>query len=352
MSDKLILVSKNPIVERIAYGEADADLLHYLLSRKLPLSEEEYLEAIVFGFNYDLPKQNINPVFQSIPLSVKESYVNKKDANHRVVYYVMMEALRQLQAPILTGVVRNTYLPPEFVVKVAEKAPVEVLKTILDDQVRMLAFPEIIDTMRKNPFMTKSMVEKFEKLYKAFQESDAAQPVPEAAIDDRVLDVAQAEVERVEEGAKPAAKPAAEAKKKALGILQQLNQMGPTERIKLALTGSKMYRMLLLRDSNRMIVTAALQSPKITMDEVLMMVRDKSTAGEIIDKIAGHREWSKNYSVLVGLVQNPKTPLSKSMGMLKMLNLRDLKLLASDKNMNPNLRQLATQMHNQKEGVK
>jgi hypothetical protein len=97
---------------------------------------------------------------------------------------------------------------------------------------------------------------------------------------------------------------------------------------------------------------AVLDSPKMADDEVLIHVRNLSLPGEIIAKIANNREWSKNYTIILALVENPKTPVSRAISFVKQLHLRDLKLLSKDRNISPVIRNLAQNLEKQKEKIK
>jgi hypothetical protein len=122
--------------------------------------------------------------------------------------------------------------------------------------------------------------------------------------------------------------------------------------VKLALTGNKTDRLVLIKDSNKLVQAAVLDSPKMATDEVLIHVRNLSLPGEIIGKIANNREWTKNYTVLLALVENPKTPVNRALSFVKQLHDRDLKLIARDRNISPVIRVLAENLVKQKEKVK
>jgi hypothetical protein len=124
------------------------------------------------------------------------------------------------------------------------------------------------------------------------------------------------------------------------------------ERVKLALNCSKSERMILIKDSNRMVQLSVLESPKLSDDEVLMIVRDKSMSGEIIDRIGNNRDWVKNYQIILALVQNPKTSVNKTLGLIKNLYLRDLKIVSTDKNVPGNIRQIAANLIKERERTK
>jgi hypothetical protein len=53
---------------------------------------------------------------------------------------------------------------------------------------------------------------------------------------------------------------------------------------------------------------------------------------DVLRVIAVNRAWLKNYNVVAALTRNPKTPPALAMGFLQRLNERDLKKLATDRN--------------------
>ncbi len=101
-----------------------------------------------------------------------------------------------------------------------------------------------------------------------------------------------------------------------------------------------------------MVQLAVIESPKMADDEVLIHTRNLSLSGELIGKIANNREWTKNYSIVMALVQNPKTPIGRAVSFIKQLHMRDLKLLIQDRNINPVIRNLAMNLQRAKEKIK
>jgi hypothetical protein len=115
-------------------------------------------------------------------------------------------------------------------------------------------------------------------------------------------------------------------------LLLQVQQMGIAERIKLALRGNHEARMLLLRDSNRLVRRFVLQNPRISDEEIIAVTKSRTADDELLRTIADAREWTKNYQVRLGLVTNPKTPLVIALRFLGSLHERDVRLLAKSKN--------------------
>jgi hypothetical protein len=117
----------------------------------------------------------------------------------------------------------------------------------------------------------------------------------------------------------------------ALNLFQQVQQMRVSEKIQLALKGNKEARALLLKDSNKQVILAVLNSPRITEQEVESIAQSKGVSEDALRVIANNRSWMKNYGIIVGLVNNPKTPVGISLGFIKNLKPKDLNNLARNK---------------------
>jgi hypothetical protein len=119
---------------------------------------------------------------------------------------------------------------------------------------------------------------------------------------------------------------------------QRIAKMGFTQRLKAAVKGSREIRSMLIRDPNKMIAAACLSSPKITEQEIEAIAKMTNVSDDVLRIIGNNRAWTKNYSVVVGLVKNPKTPVAMSMNMMQRLNDRDLTQLSLDRNVPEALR--------------
>ncbi len=116
------------------------------------------------------------------------------------------------------------------------------------------------------------------------------------------------------------------------GSVQQIARMTVAEKIKLALTGGKEAREVLIKDSNKMVSMSVLKNPRITEDEVIKLTASKSTPDELLREVARNKEWLKNYRIKYNMVTNPKTPLHLSMRLMSHLFEKDLQKLAKSKN--------------------
>ena len=111
-------------------------------------------------------------------------------------------------------------------------------------------------------------------------------------------------------------------------LVQIVNGMTPAQKICLALKGNREARTILIRDSNKLVCTAVIRSPRISEREVAVAAQMRSIHEEVIRIICGNREWMRKYPIKLALVNNPKTPLARSMAMIKGINQRDLKSIS------------------------
>ncbi|MGD2090094.1 MAG: hypothetical protein PVH61_28215 [Candidatus Aminicenantes bacterium] len=353
---QLKLVSKNPLVRKIAEGEAKQEMLDLLVARQLPFTEEEYLECLVFIItNKDLKSKAVKQL-KNIPETTKLSYLEKSEANHRVAYFLVLEALGRQNNKIIARVIHNQALPEEFLRKIAEKGEASMLEMLLDNQIKLIAYPEIMDIMEKNPGINNFVKGKIQEIREFYLQDDTAEEIPEEEV---LEDVKKVIVQEQQEGKETGKEEDVEeelsdledlagVKERTLTTLQEINSLGISDRIKLALTGDKTQRMILIKDSNKMVSLAVLESPKITTDEIIILARNKSIASELIGRIAKNREWIKNYSIIAELVQNPKTPVKSALSFVNRLHNRDLKLLGVNKNTSPVIREFAANLFSQR----
>jgi len=124
-------------------------------------------------------------------------------------------------------------------------------------------------------------------------------------------------------------------------LIQQLANMSFTDRLKAAMKGSREMRGILIRDPNKMISAAVLSSPKLNEAEIESFSKMTNVSEEVLRIIGTNRAWTKNYSVIVGLTKNPKTPLGISLTLMARLNDRDVSTLAMDRNVPEPLRAAA-----------
>ena len=108
--------------------------------------------------------------------------------------------------------------------------------------------------------------------------------------------------------------------------------LGLTERVLLALRGTRAERAVLVTDPNKAVGLAVLSSPGMTESEVESITRMPQVHEDVLRAIASQRVWVRHYGVVVGLVRNPRTPAAVSMNLLPRLVDKDLRLASTDRN--------------------
>lgn len=108
--------------------------------------------------------------------------------------------------------------------------------------------------------------------------------------------------------------------------------MGIGEKIKMALTGDKEWRSILVKDSNKLVSGSVVKNPRMTENEVLQLIKSGIQNDEIMRLICSNKEWIKNYQIRKSLIENSRTPVQNSMRYLATMGEKDLAGFAKSKN--------------------
>jgi hypothetical protein len=167
-----------------------------------------------------------------------------------------------------------------------------------------------------------------------------------------------AEAEASESGQSPAPLPppgegasssAAGAPQKYMTVMQRIHRMSVVQKVKAALLGSTEERMILVRDSNKLVARAVVQSPKLTEREVENFASMRDVWEDVLRLIALNRRFRKVYVVVRALANNPRTPIDVGLHLVPLLNDRDLKWLALNHDVPDVIRHAAERIVRRKE---
>jgi hypothetical protein len=114
---------------------------------------------------------------------------------------------------------------------------------------------------------------------------------------------------------------------KKLNIQQIIQRMNPPQKIKLALTGTKDARGILIRESSKIIALSVLGNPRITLGEIEFFAKSPNLNEDVIRKIGTNTEWTRKNTIISALVSNPKTPIGVSLPFVNRLSDRELAVL-------------------------
>jgi hypothetical protein len=130
--------------------------------------------------------------------------------------------------------------------------------------------------------------------------------------------------------------------------MQKINRLDVKGRIQLAMKGNKEERSILIRDGTKVVALAVLDAPKISDGEVEKFALQKNVLEAVLRQIPLKRRFMKNYIVVRNLVSNPRTPLDLGLGLMKHLQIQDLKNISANKEISETVRKMATKMYKQR----
>lgn len=127
----------------------------------------------------------------------------------------------------------------------------------------------------------------------------------------------------------------------AQSLVQRLATMSVPQKLARATKGTREERAVLVRDTNKLVAAAVMNSPKLTDTEVEGFARMANVSEDVLRIIASKRQWMKSYATVSALVRNPKTPIMLSMNLLGRLSEKDLRMLSTNRNVPDAIRLLA-----------
>jgi hypothetical protein len=257
--------------------------------------------------------------------------------------------------------VLNPATPDEAVAQVARECSPKIAEIIGQNQLRVLRHEDILRQLCTNPHASPALIDNVcdfavrsglvladvpqmqaARVRILGPQAVAAPPDPGPTAEEILQEFQEDVVQEKDETAPPME----EGKK--LSLTQRIMKMSIAQKIKLATLGNKEARSHLIRDTNKLVCTAVIRSPRITDGEVLNCATNKAVNEEVLRIIYNSREWTKHYKIKIALLKNPKLPLSVGMKFLGTLRENDVKELSRDKNVPSALQGVARKMMEKK----
>jgi len=221
---------------------------------------------------------------------------------------------------VCDAMVQNKNCPAEYLVPVVRHLSTLGIQSLMEELDRVSESPALASALEHSASLT---VEQKNQLHEIH---GPGAPIDEAALAEAAA-AAEPDVARRQT------------------LIERLAKMTVAQRVQFAIKGGSEARRTLIRDSNKVVQRAVLQSPRLTDQEVEAFASMSSLTDEILRIIANNRNFRKNYTVVRNLINNPKTPLDVSLHMLPILNAIDLKRLTTNKNIPETLRSTANKLH-------
>ena len=137
---------------------------------------------------------------------------------------------------------------------------------------------------------------------------------------------------------------------KRFSLHSVISSLNVAQKVALAIKGNREAREILVRDTNKIVATAAIKSPRVTDREVVNAAQSRAVCQDVIRIIANSKQMTRSYQVKSALVFNPKTPIPIARTFLKLMNNADIKALARSRNVSAVITKTAQQILERKLG--
>jgi hypothetical protein len=103
--------------------------------------------------------------------------------------------------------------------------------------------------------------------------------------------------------------------------------------------------MILVRERNRLVSSAAIRNPRMSEGEVEAIAGMRNVEEDVLRIIGQRRDWTSKYPIAIALVKNPKAPVGVVLPLINRLTLRDLKGLKDDRGVSDAVRSNAKKLY-------
>lgn len=327
----------------------------------LPVSREELIE--ILAFLADDPDPGIAPrarqSLEAFPDEVLKPLLESSFTSESLFQYFSRPPFRS--QPLIEAIILNTATPDTVIARLSAQVDASLIEAILINLMRLLRSPEILSGLESNPHNTPDIHRRLGEIrHEFFEKRNTFVPVAPFVISESSPSLGGAAATETHEEIQFPPLSTKESPKNIVAAtatlleqdgesmtperattLQKIARMTVAERIQLALKGSRDDRMILIRDSNKVVTRAVLQSPKISDNEVEWIAQMRNVNEEVLRIIGTARAWAKNYSIIHNLVRNSRAPIAVSLPLINRLLVRDVKALSKNKNIPDVIRKTA-----------
>jgi hypothetical protein len=363
----------------------------------LPVPPAEMLEIMVYLAQNPVFGQEARMTLAAWDVMATQQVVGDPSAPPDVLGYYWMESNRR--PALMPALIENPAIPETLLMEVAFGGSRELVALLLASP-RARSSPAIIEALAENPTITPQELQELragpapvaevaeatevaevqdaaadaeaEAAHQAWQEAHAAEIAAEEgkpfeltgedeeqdkdAVAEPPSPVVTSDPVSADSSSAQAASAlafqarAAALAEKKLSSLQKIGRLNAAGRVRLAFSGNKEERAILIRDGARIVQTSVLAGPKLTEPEVEAFAAAKNLSENVLREIARNRRFIKNYNVVKNLVNNAKCPLDLSLTLIKNLHVYDLKSLRHNKDVPETIRKVAFRLYREKSG--
>lgn len=352
-------LSGDVIIERIDAGFYPREVVETIARGFLPLPQDDLIAVLAFLTRS--ADAGIAAAAKASLADVPSRSIHAFAANEGAPPAHLALLMRASEDPfIIEALIRNRTVPDALVAEFAAVADAAVQEVVVINQARILRAPEILDALLANPGLTADVRRRAIETREEFFDKKARLAAQQAAevdedepmlslSDEPIADLLEKAAEEPQSDAPPPELTETEQKdEKKLSIFSQILLMGVSDKVKLAFKGGKTERMILVRDHNKLVCSAVMRNPRMSMLEAESIAGMRNVDDEVLRLITMKREWVSKYNIVIALARNPKCPVGVVLPLINRLTLRDLKGLKDDKGVSETVRALARKLFAQR----
>ena len=321
------------LLASIESGQAPRRILEFAARGFVPLAPSDLVRAVgsIAGLGDPELAGLCEETFRSFDVEALHGAVRTAEARPEQLDFV---ARRAKEPRVLEAVLQHRAVSDATLVWLARRVPPELQDVLVTNQARLLSTPEIVESLFENPDLSTDIRRRADEFLEEFflkKEREKAEPLAEA---EEIADAEEIEdAQEVEETAGRAASEAGASEEEPSGdVLFRLGSLSVAQRIQAAFKGTREERLFLVRDTNRLVSTAVLKSPKTNEADAEAIANMKSVSEDVLRAVAQRREWMKKYSVMSAIVKNPRSPIDVTLSLVSRLSARDQTTLSTDRN--------------------
>ncbi|HKQ61169.1 MAG TPA: HEAT repeat domain-containing protein, partial [Candidatus Polarisedimenticolaceae bacterium] len=249
------------------------------------------------------------------------------------------------EEPLAERIVFHPATPPAALITLAAGGSPAVIDLVLTNQERLLRQVGLLDRLMGNPALRPDQRGRILELLDRFSQPAAEEPTSgtdgvDPAEVARLLEVDVGELlsaSEIQDGEELAVHEDVAVRT----AYQRIITLNTAQKAVLAMKGGREERLILVRDTNRIVAVGVLRNPRLTETEVAAIARMRNVSDEVLRSVGSNREWVKDYAVAAALVQNPRTPPGISTNFVNRLSTKDLKQVCGSRDVPELVRRMA-----------
>ena len=349
------------ILTSVQEGNAPQHIREAAAKGALPLSPLELVQIQVFltedeseGIRTDATRQ-----LKEIPESTLKNLLAESGCPGEVLSFFTESAMTRAQ--LAEPIIFHANLPLEALAKLCARGKADILDLVLTNQERLLAHTQLLDLLTTNPALRTDqqgrIIEMIDRIARLVDEpaggsSEQGKPTTEATAEEQAAAEEMARILDLDVGELFAASEIVDGEEFAesedpqiVGAYQKIITLNAAQKSLMAIRGGREERLILVRDSNRIVAMSVLKNPRITDTEVERIAAMRNVSEDVLRGIGRERDWVKHYTVITALIRNPRTPPGTSTNFIPRLQTKDLKNLSKDRNVPELIRRMALRTH-------